>query len=87
MRPGERRFVSDDGREWIVSLEGVLPGQSGPRVMENAGAMLPEESVRIVFRSGEETVSEEYTGLAAVEDLSESDLREWLESAREGKGL
>ena len=87
MSPGERTFRSEDGRVWTVTLEGSRIGMSGPRAVENAGGMLPEEAVRIVFSSGDETISEEYTGLAAVEDLSEGDLREWFESARRGGGL
>lgn len=82
-----RTFRSEDGRVWTATLEGSRIGMSGPPVLENAGGMLPEEAVRIVFRSGDETISEEYTGLAAVEDLSEGDLREWFESARQGGGL
>ncbi|HEV2147758.1 MAG TPA: hypothetical protein VGR37_10180 [Longimicrobiaceae bacterium] len=83
----ERTFRSDDGRSWTVALEGSRIGMSGPPVLENAGGMLPEESVRIVFRSGDETLSEEYTGLAAAEDLSEGDLRRWFEAASRGGGL
>ena len=83
----ERTFRSDDGRTWTVTLEGAGPGLSGPPELENAGGMLPEESVRIVFRSGDETLSEEYTGLAAAEDLSEGDLRRWFEAAARGGGL
>ena len=87
MEAGERRFRSEDGREWTVVLEslGELLGVAPD--LTNAGAMLPEESVRIVFRSGEETVSEEYTALKDVDDLSEEELRDWLEAALRGKGL
>jgi len=81
----ERTFRSEDGRAWTVSLEGSgLDLGSG---VENAGGMLPTEAVRIVFRSGDETLSEEYTGLAAVEDLSDGDLRDWFEAAQRGRGL
>ncbi|HEX2189138.1 MAG TPA: hypothetical protein VHG51_09595 [Longimicrobiaceae bacterium] len=83
----ERTFRAEDGRVWTVSLEGSGIGLSGPPALENAGGMLPEESVRIVFRSGDDTLSEEYTGLTAVEDLSEGDLRDWFEAASEGRGL
>jgi hypothetical protein len=83
----ERTFRSEDGRTWTVTLEGSGIGVSGPAEMENAGGMLPEESVRIVFRSGDEILSEEYTGLAAAEDLSEADLRRWFEAASRGAGL
>lgn len=55
--------------------------------LENAGGMLPEEAVYIVFRSGDETLREEYTGLSALEDLSDDDLREWFRAARRGHGL
>lgn len=83
----ERTFRTEDGRAWSVSLEGSRLGLSGPPELENAGGMLPEESIRIVFRSGDETLSEEYTGLAAVEDLSDGDLRRWFEAASAGRGL
>lgn len=83
----ERTFRSEDGRAWTVSLEGSGIGAGGPPEMENAGGMLPGEAVRIVFRSGEAALSEEYTGLAAVEDLSEGDLRSWFEAAARGRGL
>lgn len=83
----ERTFRSDDGTAWTVSLEGSGIGLGGPPELENAGGMLPTETVRIVFRSGDRTLSEEYTGLAAVEDLSESDLRDWFEAAERGRGL
>lgn len=87
MRPGERRFRSEDGREWTVTLEGPRIGLSGPDAVENTGGMLPEESPRIVFRSGGEALGEEYTGLTAVEDLSEDDLQRWLDAAKKGEGL
>ena len=81
----ERTFRSEDGRAWTVSLEGSGIGLGSG--VENAGGMLPTEAVRIVFRSGEATLSEEYTGLAAVEDLSDGDLRDWFEAAARGRGL
>ena len=87
MSLGERTFRSDDGREWTASLEGSGIATSGPLELENAGGNLPSEAVRIVFRSGDQTLSEEYTGLAAVEDLSEGDLRDWFEAASRGRGL
>lgn len=83
----ERTFRSGDGRAWAVTLEGSLMGFSTAPELENAGGMLPEEAVRIVFRSGDETLSEEYTGLAAVEDLSDDDLERWFEAAARGGGL
>ena len=82
-----RTFRTEDGRAWTVSLEGSGIGLSGPPELENAGGMLPTETVRIVFRSGDRELSEEYTGLAAVEDLSEGDLRDWFEAAERGRGL
>jgi len=87
MSQAERMFRSEDGRTWVVTLEGSRIGVSGPPEVENAGGMLPEEAVRIVFRSEDVTISEEYTGLAAAEDLSEDDLRRWYEAARRGEGL
>jgi hypothetical protein len=87
MTEEERTFRTEDGRAWTVSLEGSGIGFSGPPELENAGGMLPTETVRIVFRSGDRELSEEYTGLAAVEDLSESDLQNWFEAAERGRGL
>ncbi|HEU0077812.1 MAG TPA: hypothetical protein VFQ76_09215 [Longimicrobiaceae bacterium] len=83
----ERTFRSEDGRAWTVSLEGAGIGPGAPPELENAGGMLPTETVRIVFRSGDQELSEEYTGLAAVEDLSDGDLRDWFEAAERGRGL
>lgn len=82
-----RIFRSEDGREWEVTLEAPGAVMSVPPSLEKSGALLPEHEIRIVFTSGEETISEEYTELAAIEDLSEGDLREWYEAARKGKGL
>ena len=87
MTDGERTFRGEDGRVWTVALEGSGLALGGPPEMQNAGGNLPGEAVRIVFRSGDETLSEEYTGLAAVEDLSEGDLRGWFEAAAAGRGL
>lgn len=87
MSQEERTFRSDDGRAWTVSLEGSGIGLGGPPELENAGGNLPTETVRIVFRSGDDEFSEEYTGLAAVEDLSDGDLRDWYEAAARGRGL
>lgn len=84
---GERSFVSPDGVRWIVTLE--APGrllQVAPE-FENVGAMLPEEAIRIVFRSGDQQLSEEYTALTPLESMDEGDLRDWWEAARRGKGL
>ncbi len=82
-----RTYRTEDGTAWTVSLEGSGIGFSGPPELENSGGNLPTETVRIVFRSGDRELSEEYTGLAAVEDLSEGDLRDWFEAAERGRGL
>ena len=72
---------------WEVTLE--APGQvlSVPASLEKSGALLPEHQIQIVFTSGEERLAEEYTELAALEDLSEDDLEEWYEAARKGEGI
>ena len=81
------QYRSKDGREWWVTLE--APGKilSVPPDLEKSGALLPEHQIRIVFTSGDERLSEEYTELAALEDLSEDDLDEWFEAAQKGEGL
>lgn len=81
------KYESSDGREWWVSLE--APGQvlSVPPELEKSGANLPEHQIQIVFTSGEERLSEEYTEFAALEDLSRSDLDEWFEAVRKGDGV
>lgn len=83
----DRRYISEDGREWSVSLESPGDVLSVGPGLQNSGAMLPEDALRIVFRSGEETLSEEYTALSAVEDLSEGDLERWFRAAQRGNGL
>jgi len=87
MSPGERRFRSRDGREWTVTLEAPDVVLRVDPAFRNVGARLPEETVRIVFRSGEEALSEEYTGLADVEDMSDGDLQRWFDAAERGRGL
>lgn len=84
---GERRYRSEDGREWVVTLD--APGRllSVPPELERSGANLPEHQIRIVFTSGEESFSEEYTAMAAVEDLSDDELAEWFRAARRGHGV
>jgi hypothetical protein len=82
-----RTFHSDDGREWSAALEAPGTVMRVPPELENAGGMLPEEAIHIVFRSGEETLREEYTGLTMLEDMSDDDLREWFRAARRGRGL
>jgi hypothetical protein len=80
-------YRSEDGREWEVTLESPGSVMSVPPSLEKSGALLPEHEVRIVFSSEGESISEEYTELAALEDLSENDLEEWFRAAREGHGL
>lgn len=82
-----RMFRSEDGREWEVTLESPGAVMSVPPSLEKSGALLPEHEIRIVFTSDGEAISEEYTGLAALEDLSEGDLRKWHRAALEGRGL
>lgn len=83
----ERSYRSPDGREWIVTLE--APGRilSVPPDLEKSGALLPEHQVKIVFTSGDETLSEEYTEMALLDDLTEDDLTEWFEAAVRGRGV
>jgi hypothetical protein len=81
------RYRSRDGREWEVSLDAPGKVLSVPPELERSGALLPEHQLQIVFTSGEERYSEEYTELAPLEDLSEDELEEWLQAAREGKGV
>ena len=80
-------YTSDDGRDWTVTLEAPGKVLSVPPSLEKSGALLPEHELRIVFRSGAVTLSEEYTALTPLEDLSEEDLREWFEAARNATGL
>lgn len=84
---GERRYRSEDGKEWVVTLE--APGEvlSVPESLEKSGALLPEHAVQIVFTSGAESLSEEYTALTRLEDLDEDELQDWFEAARKGEGL
>lgn len=83
----ERSYRSPDGREWIVTLE--APGRilSVPPDLEKSGALLPEHQVKIVFTSGDETLGEEYTEMALLDDLTEDDLTEWFEAAVRGRGV
>lgn len=82
-----RTYRAPDGRDWQVTLESPGKVMSVPPSLEKSGALLPEHEVRIVFSSGDESISQEYTELAAVEDLSDDDLREWWEAAKEERGL
>lgn len=83
----EIRYTSGDGKEWIVSLESPGKLLSVDPDLENSGANLPEHEIRIVFRSGGTELSEEYTALTSLEDLSDDDLEEWFEAARTGSGV
>jgi hypothetical protein len=83
----DRTYRSEDGREWIVTLE--APGKllSVPPSLERSGANLPEHQILIVFSSGEDSVSEEYTSMTPLEALSESQLKEWFDAAIRGEGV
>ena len=80
-------YRSRDGRDWEVTLDAPGKVLSVPPELERSGALLPEHQIRIVFSSGEEEYSEEYTELARLEDLSEDELEEWLAAARRGRGV
>lgn len=82
-----RTYRAPDGRDWIVTLESPGKVLSVSPSLEKSGAMLPEHQIQIVFSSGEDRMSEEYTELSSVEHLSEDDLLEWWEAAREQKGI
>jgi hypothetical protein len=84
---GERVYRSQDGRDWVVTLDAPGKMLSVPPSLEKSGAPLPEHALRIVFTSGEESVSAEYTALTLLEDLSEDDLAEWLEAAHDRGAL
>ena len=81
------QYRSKDGREWWVTLEAPGKVLSVSPDLEKSGALLPEHQIRIVFTSGDQQFSEEYTEFAALEDLSEGDLNEWFEAAQKGEGL
>lgn len=82
-----RTFRSEDGRVWEVTLDSPGAVMSVPPSLEKSGALLPEHEVRIVFTSEGESISEEYTELSAVEDLSDDELEEWYRAAEKGRGL
>ncbi|CAN5794746.1 hypothetical protein BH23GEM6_BH23GEM6_02000 [soil metagenome] len=82
-----RIYRSDDGREWTVTLDSPGKILSVQPSLERSGANLPEHQIRIVFTSGEDSLSEEYTAFTLVEDLSDDDLREWFDAATEGRGV
>lgn len=54
-------FTDADGREWTVTFEAPGKVLSVPPSLEKSGALLPEHEIRIVFTSGGETHSAEYT--------------------------
>jgi hypothetical protein len=87
MDESQRVYRSPDGREWVVTLE--TPGRvlSVPPGLEKSGVLVPEHAVYIVFASGDETLQEEYTELAQLQDLSDDDLDEWFRAAERGTGL
>lgn len=80
-------YTAPDGREWVVTLESLGTVLAVPPSLEKSGALLPEHEVRIVFSSEGEVVSQEYTAMTPLEDLSDDDLQEWLDAARKGAGL
>jgi hypothetical protein len=80
-------YTDEDGREWTVTLEAPGKVLSVPPSLEKSGALLPEHEIRIVFSSGQETYSEEYTALTPLEDLSDDEIQEWLDAAIKGTGL
>jgi hypothetical protein len=80
-------FTAADGRDWIVTLEAPGKVLSVPPSLERSGALLPEHEVRIVFTSGDVAVSQEYTAMTSLEDLSDDELQEWLDAAIAGRGL
>jgi hypothetical protein len=84
---GERVYRSEDGREWVVTLDAPGKVLSVPPSLEKSGALLPEHALRIVFTSGGESVSAEYTALTPLEDLSDDDLAEWLDAAHDRDAL
>jgi hypothetical protein len=80
-------YTAQDGREWQVTLEAPGKVLSVPPSLEKSGALLPEHEIRIFFRSGDIVVSEEYTALTPLEDLSDNELQTWLDAALAGTGL
>lgn len=81
------KFRANDGREWDVTLDAPGKVLSVDPELEKSGALLPEHQVRIVFTSGGEEYSEEYTEMSLLQDLSEDELQEWLDAARRGRGV
>lgn len=81
------RYRSEDGREWIVTLDSPGKVMQVPESLEKSGALLPEHAVRIVFTSGEDRISAEYTAMTDLDDLDHDDLEEWFEAALSGTAL
>lgn len=84
---GQRVYRSADGQEWLVTLESPGKVLRVPPELEKSGALLPEHEVRIVFTSGDRVLSEEYTAMTLLDDLSDDELREWYEAALKDEGL
>ena len=80
-------YTAEDGREWKVTLEAPGKALSVPESLEKSGALLPEHQTQIVFESGEERYGAEYVAMTPLEDLSDDELAEWLESAMGEEGL
>ena len=80
-------YTAPDGQVWTVTLESPGKILSVPPALEKSGALLPEHEIRIVFTSGETVVSQEYTSLTPLEDLSDDQLEGWLNGAIQGSGL
>jgi len=76
------RFNDESGREWRVSLEMLGLTEESMGRFQTSGAPLPHLAAQIVFRSGDEVLTEEYTSLTPVKDLDEADLKQWYRAAR-----
>lgn len=83
----ERMYRDREGREWRVTLETPGEAMAVPPELAHGGVFVPQEEIRIAFTSGEERYDEEYTGLKGLDELSEDDLQEWLDAARQGEGI
>ena len=80
-------YTDPEGREWKVTLDAPGKVLAVEPPLERSGAMLPQHEVRIVFSSGDDEYSQEYTSLTPLEELSDEELQEWLEGSRSGHGL
>jgi len=76
------RFTDESGREWRVSLEMLGLTEESMGRFQTSGAQLPHLAAQIVFRSGDEVLTEEYTSLTPVKDLDKGDLKQWYRAAR-----